>query len=180
MRVGFTRWWVAWLLVAVQSCLAVAKMTTLSISRQHQGDMFTTKDVPCSNEVCVGRSSGTAAVLPQSATSVCPCQCLQHLPVFRDDMQICVEDIHDQPGTIFSSPDLHLRHCDCPADFRPNKNKTEVFVDLHMSSRVLNLLYESRPNLITYSYLNGYFWVGVSRISGLHGYTYGSSSMHQN
>ncbi|KAG8289567.1 hypothetical protein J6590_101843, partial [Homalodisca vitripennis] len=48
------------------------------------------------------------------------------------------------------SPDLHLRHCDCPADFRPNKNKTEVFVDLHMSSRVLNLLYETfkdNPNI---------------------------------
>ncbi|XP_046663044.1 uncharacterized protein LOC124355937 [Homalodisca vitripennis] len=41
IRVGFTWWWVAWLLVAVQSCLAVAKMTTLSVSRQYH--MFTTE-----------------------------------------------------------------------------------------------------------------------------------------
>lgn len=43
MRAGFTLWWVAWQLVALQSYLAAAKKTTISISRQHQGDMFTTK-----------------------------------------------------------------------------------------------------------------------------------------
>lgn len=53
-------------------------------------------DESCSNEVCVGRSSGTAAMMPQTAASGCTCQCLQHLPVFRDDMQICVEDIHGE------------------------------------------------------------------------------------
>ncbi|XP_054290677.1 uncharacterized protein LOC129005720 [Macrosteles quadrilineatus] len=98
MRLGVTWWWVAWLLT-----LAEAKKIANSINRQHQGDMFTTKDVPCSSEVCVGRSSGTAAMLPQPASSLCSCQCLQHLPVFRDDLHICVDDIHECPLASFQS-----------------------------------------------------------------------------
>lgn len=43
----------------------------------------------CGDAACVGLSSGTA-----TPAEKCTCRCLHHLPVFRDDLQICVDDIH--------------------------------------------------------------------------------------
>jgi len=88
--------------------------------------LFST-DVICSMETCVGVSSGTASLVdgivaaerdyPSSVgsrgykqstgTSMeplhngnCRCQCIQPVPVFRDDLRICVDDL--QGECIFS------------------------------------------------------------------------------
>jgi hypothetical protein len=44
----------------------------------------------CSKDVCVSSSSGTAGVAERKD---CACQCLPHLPVFREDLHICIDDI---------------------------------------------------------------------------------------
>ena len=44
----------------------------------------------CSKDVCMSSSSGTAGVAERKD---CACQCLPHLPVFREDLHICIDDI---------------------------------------------------------------------------------------
>lgn len=48
-------------------------------------------DATCGPDTCVGLSSGTAG---EKYGQDCTCQCLPHLPAFRDDLNICVDDIH--------------------------------------------------------------------------------------
>lgn len=54
----------------------------------------------CDPETCVGISSGTATTLNISRNEGnngdCHCQCHRHLPVFREDLRICVDDIHGE------------------------------------------------------------------------------------
>ncbi|KDR11419.1 hypothetical protein L798_13423 [Zootermopsis nevadensis] len=71
--------------------LSQADHPIVTISRQYKGDMFTAEGLSCSKEVCAGSSSGTAGVAEKKD---CACQCLPHLPVFRDDLHICIDDIH--------------------------------------------------------------------------------------
>ncbi|XP_065168364.1 uncharacterized protein [Atheta coriaria] len=63
-----------------------------TITRQNNGDLFAAQGVKCSAETCIGLSSGTADV---SSDTPCTCQCHSHLPAFREDLQICVDDIHE-------------------------------------------------------------------------------------
>ncbi|XP_019881565.2 uncharacterized protein LOC109609353 [Aethina tumida] len=70
----------------------------LHITRQNSGDIFsqgsqTVAGDACSDEMCVGLSSGTAAAL--STQERCTCRCHPHLPAFREDLRICVDDIHE-------------------------------------------------------------------------------------
>jgi hypothetical protein len=44
----------------------------------------------CSKDVCMSSSSGTAGLAERND---CACQCLPHLPVFREDLHICIDDI---------------------------------------------------------------------------------------
>lgn len=52
--------------------------------------------------MCVGLSSGTATLLASNDSlersvrdeDTCACQCHRHLPAFREDLHICVDDIH--------------------------------------------------------------------------------------
>ncbi|KAJ9586668.1 hypothetical protein L9F63_019743, partial [Diploptera punctata] len=67
----------------------------VTISRHHKGDMFTAEGATCSKDVCVGSSSGTAGM---AEGTDCTCQCLPHLPVFREDLHICIDDIHGHLG----------------------------------------------------------------------------------
>lgn len=82
-------------------------------------------DVKCSMETCVGMSSGTASLMQvdygggangmddpipmggrgkQSPGAIagafsnngCRCQCIQPMPVFRDDLRICVDDLQGE------------------------------------------------------------------------------------
>ncbi|XP_067002355.2 uncharacterized protein sha [Anabrus simplex] len=69
-----------------------AEHPLLTINRHHKGDMFVATGSTCSSGACAGNSGGTAA--PAEGTD-CACQCLPHLPVFRDDLQICIDDIHE-------------------------------------------------------------------------------------
>lgn len=46
----------------------------------------------CIPETCVGISSGTATAI--SNQDLCTCRCHPHLPAFREDLRICVDDIH--------------------------------------------------------------------------------------
>ncbi|KYB26201.1 hypothetical protein TcasGA2_TC033884 [Tribolium castaneum] len=89
---------VAGLLFLMLPCLAYAMggMTDVSlrITRQNKGDVFTPEDVKsCTPETCVGLSSGTASA--PSYSDPCTCQCHPHLPAFREDLRICVDDIHE-------------------------------------------------------------------------------------
>ncbi|KAK9746109.1 hypothetical protein QE152_g6357 [Popillia japonica] len=60
---------------------------------------FTKSSVDCNSDTCIGLSSGTAATVPQqpqqSNRKTCLCQCHSHLPAFREDLQICVDDIRE-------------------------------------------------------------------------------------
>ncbi|PSN57989.1 hypothetical protein C0J52_08110 [Blattella germanica] len=40
--------------------------------------------------------------------SDCTCQCLSHLPVFREDLHICIDDIHGRKLNYLSTLYLHL------------------------------------------------------------------------
>ncbi|KAJ3638008.1 hypothetical protein MTP99_001421 [Tenebrio molitor] len=74
---------------------AVAGMTdgSLHVTRQNKGDVFHPEGAKdCKPETCVGLSSGTAAAL--STVDPCTCRCHPHLPAFREDLHICVDDIH--------------------------------------------------------------------------------------
>lgn len=72
-------------------------------------------DLKCSMETCVGASSGTASLLQldgpggvmddpvsagrgrqTSSATGCRCQCIQPMPVFRDDLRICVDDLQGE------------------------------------------------------------------------------------
>jgi hypothetical protein len=55
----------------------------------------------CSKDVCVGSSSGTAGVAERKE---CACQCLPHLPVFREDLHICIDDIHGKTLKLYHQP----------------------------------------------------------------------------
>lgn len=98
------------------------KNLTISKRRTFFNQFFST-DVKCSMETCVGVSSGTASLVdgivsverdyPSSVGSRgykqstgtlaeslhngnCRCQCIQPVPVFRDDLRICVDDLQGE------------------------------------------------------------------------------------
>lgn len=71
-------------------------------------------DGQCSMDTCVGVSSGTASLAPGSPgsgdSSTCTCRCLDHLPAFRDDLHICVDDIHGKFCLFFQTvSDINAR-----------------------------------------------------------------------
>ncbi|GAB0097709.1 uncharacterized protein DMENIID0001_133750 [Sergentomyia squamirostris] len=77
-----------------------------NLTRQHGGDVFEAYDFSeCNTDSCIGLSSGTAALvkgyikeIDMSAKSDlmnCKCQCLPHLSTYREDVGICVDDIHE-------------------------------------------------------------------------------------
>ncbi|GLV42232.1 shavenoid [Carabus blaptoides fortunei] len=68
-----------------------------AVTRQNNGDVFIAPDDECSVDTCVGLSSGTATAAPARPNTgrVCTCRCLNHLPAYRDDLRICVDDIHE-------------------------------------------------------------------------------------
>ncbi|KAJ6644246.1 hypothetical protein Bhyg_09213 [Pseudolycoriella hygida] len=78
-----------------------------NLTRQHGGDVFhaNVDFLQCETDTCVGLSSGTAALYKTETKDVdkskyksnmdeCRCQCLSHLTTFREDLNICVDDIH--------------------------------------------------------------------------------------
>ncbi|XP_031618279.1 uncharacterized protein LOC116337664 [Contarinia nasturtii] len=94
-------------LVLPPSSSSVNSPTTIrvvNLTRQHGGDIFTAFDESkCDVDTCVGLSSGTAGTNGNDASDIgkhgtnddCNCQCLPHLDAFREDLNICVDDIHE-------------------------------------------------------------------------------------
>ncbi|CAD7077306.1 unnamed protein product [Hermetia illucens] len=92
-------------------------MQIVNLTRQHEGDIFTANELlpACTMDTCVGLSSGTAGlfvpsreieILPgheftnsnsgsNGKMEKCQCRCLQHLNTYREDLGICVDDIHE-------------------------------------------------------------------------------------
>ncbi|XP_071054361.1 uncharacterized protein [Onthophagus taurus] len=89
-------------LYPVNSELTEYQSSISSITRQNQGDIFQTEDKFCNPDVCIGLSSGTAAAVEDSKEPFCTCQCHRHLPTFREDIQICVDDINECPLAPFT------------------------------------------------------------------------------
>ncbi|XP_031844242.1 shavenoid isoform X2 [Nomia melanderi] len=92
------------LVLVVASCLNVLEITRcqeLSVIRHSDGDIFTLEG-SCT-EACSVLSSGTASPYtrrPSTAglvplNNTCTCQCNYGLPTFREDLHICVNDIHE-------------------------------------------------------------------------------------
>uniref|UniRef100_A0A6P7FPK0 Uncharacterized protein LOC114329860 n=1 Tax=Diabrotica virgifera virgifera TaxID=50390 RepID=A0A6P7FPK0_DIAVI len=69
---------------------------TLTVTRHNNGDIFTQipdSNTKCIPETCIEISSGTATAI--SKQDMCTCRCHPHLPAFREDLRICVDDIHE-------------------------------------------------------------------------------------
>ncbi|XP_051164477.1 uncharacterized protein LOC127283561 isoform X2 [Leptopilina boulardi] len=86
------------------NCLHVLRIVLgqeLSVTRHADGDIFTIEG-SCS-KACKILSSGTATPLFRNPSNVrlyapvssCSCQCNVEVPVFREDLHICVNDIHE-------------------------------------------------------------------------------------
>ncbi|KYN09282.1 hypothetical protein ALC57_18611, partial [Trachymyrmex cornetzi] len=78
----------------------VVRCQELSVIRHSDGDIFTIEG-SCT-EACTVLSSGTASPFSRGSSSSsllvpnssCTCQCNFDLPIFREDLHICVNDIH--------------------------------------------------------------------------------------
>ncbi|KRT86110.1 hypothetical protein AMK59_2415, partial [Oryctes borbonicus] len=81
----------------VYALLNFERSSIAAITRLNNGDTFQAKGVECDYDTCVGLSSGTAAISQyhrsEQGREACVCQCHSHLPAFREDLQICVDDI---------------------------------------------------------------------------------------
>ncbi|KAL5290175.1 hypothetical protein ACFFRR_009870 [Megaselia abdita] len=89
-----------------------------NLTRQHNGDVFSSNGVShCTSDICVGLSSGTAGQLiynnektgrseigrSKIIESSCTCQCLPYLKTYREDLGICVDDVHECTLSTFTS-----------------------------------------------------------------------------
>ncbi|XP_055836730.1 uncharacterized protein LOC129905304 [Episyrphus balteatus] len=82
----------------------------INLTRQHDGDVFRTNGMStCNMDTCVGLSSGTAGLFMagndktdlrhdkknMDPEGICDCRCLPYLQTYREDLGICVDDIHE-------------------------------------------------------------------------------------
>ncbi|XP_034184533.2 shavenoid [Osmia lignaria lignaria] len=89
------------LLAGFLNVLETARCQELSVIRHSDGDIFTLEG-SCT-EACTVLSSGTASPYTRSPSTAglvppnntCTCQCNYGLPTFREDLHICVNDIHE-------------------------------------------------------------------------------------
>ncbi|XP_033209968.1 uncharacterized protein LOC117168432 [Belonocnema kinseyi] len=86
------------------NCLHVLRVVVgqeLSVTRHVDGDIFTIEG-SC-EKACAVLSSGTASPFFRNPATAglyipddsCTCQCNVEVPVFREDLHICVNDIHE-------------------------------------------------------------------------------------
>nr|XP_012151319.1 PREDICTED: uncharacterized protein LOC100880665 [Megachile rotundata] len=88
-------------LVGCLNVLETVRCQELSVIRHSDGDIFTLEG-SCT-EACTILSSGTASPYTHSPSTAglvppnntCTCQCNYGLPTFREDLRICVNDIHE-------------------------------------------------------------------------------------
>ncbi|XP_039276161.1 uncharacterized protein LOC120349704 [Nilaparvata lugens] len=86
-----------WLL-ALQLIISAPARAGLTITRHLKGDLFSPPE--CGEATCAGVSAGTAGAglglsdgWGDATNARCTCQCRDALPVFRDDLRVCVDDI---------------------------------------------------------------------------------------
>ncbi|KAK9873834.1 hypothetical protein WA026_002192 [Henosepilachna vigintioctopunctata] len=86
---------VAW--IGIVAGFSQTPFPPLTITRQNNGDLITlsSSNHECNENVCIGLTSGTG-VLEKSTSKGCTCQCHKFLPVFREDLNICVDDIQEE------------------------------------------------------------------------------------
>lgn len=88
-------------LAGILNVLVFVGCQELSVIRHSDGDIFTLEG-SCT-EACTVLSSGTASPYTRSPSTAglvppnntCTCQCNYGLPTFREDLHICVNDIHE-------------------------------------------------------------------------------------
>ncbi|KAF5274377.1 hypothetical protein FQA39_LY07257 [Lamprigera yunnana] len=87
------------LLSQIEATITIQHAEVVTITRLNNGDVFSATGGECNPDTCVGLTSGTAALATLKDGTVskeyCSCQCHQHLPTFREDLRICVDDIHE-------------------------------------------------------------------------------------
>ncbi|KAF7391867.1 hypothetical protein HZH68_011410 [Vespula germanica] len=91
----------ALVLTSLFNLLRFAHGQEFMVTRHSDGDIFTLEG-SCT-ETCTVLSSGTARSLSSNPSTLtlppfntsCSCQCNNSLPIFREDLQICVNDIYD-------------------------------------------------------------------------------------
>ncbi|KAL0118914.1 hypothetical protein PUN28_009501 [Cardiocondyla obscurior] len=107
--------------------LLVVHCQELSVIRHTDGDIFTIEG-SCT-EACTVLSSGTASPYSRSSSSSsllvpnssCTCQCNFDLPVFREDLHICVNDIHECNVAGFVNGNGHVERV--PYVFLPQRGQ---------------------------------------------------------
>lgn len=76
----------------------------------------------CSADKCTSRSSGTATIaldsyinsdgkktrLNRYTNNLCYCRCLPNFPAFREDMHVCVDDVHGNSPIYLPIPNSYL------------------------------------------------------------------------
>ncbi|KAL1130297.1 hypothetical protein AAG570_013235 [Ranatra chinensis] len=67
----------------------------LQITRNHPADLYVITGGCGKEEMCFG---GAKRVDERRTGGSCSCQCPQQLPLFRDDMNLCVDDIPEEAG----------------------------------------------------------------------------------
>nr|CAD7394560.1 unnamed protein product [Timema cristinae] len=95
--------WLLWWRLALADNSSLPQLT---INRHREGDMYSPKGSSCPLNSCLG---GGETVSGQD--DPCQCQCKPDLPVFRDDLLLCVNDIQGKVGnfkgrTTLSTPNL--------------------------------------------------------------------------
>ncbi|XP_014611782.1 PREDICTED: uncharacterized protein LOC106790993 [Polistes canadensis] len=91
----------ALVLASLFDLLRFAHGLEFMVTRHSNGDIFTFEGT-CT-ETCTVLSSGTSRSLSSNPSTLtlspfntsCSCQCNDSLPIFREDLQICVNDIHE-------------------------------------------------------------------------------------
>ncbi|XP_018352149.1 PREDICTED: uncharacterized protein LOC108754396 [Trachymyrmex septentrionalis] len=105
----------------------VVRCQELSVIRHSDGDIFTIEG-SCT-EACTVLSSGTASPFSRGSSSSsllvpnssCTCQCNFDLPIFREDLHICVNDIHECNVAGFVNNNGHVERV--PYVFLPQRGQ---------------------------------------------------------
>ncbi|XP_065204930.1 uncharacterized protein sha [Planococcus citri] len=100
---------------------------SMHIIRNNLGDTFMDDDQnwsSCSTDKCTSRSSGTATIALDSYinnsdgkktrfnrynNNLCYCRCLPNFPAFREDLHVCVDDIHECALVTFVSGNVQQK-----------------------------------------------------------------------
>ncbi|XP_060516715.1 uncharacterized protein LOC132696102 isoform X2 [Cylas formicarius] len=86
----------SWFLALLAMAQPLDHIEIIRVTRHNSGDIFTTNRElsSCTEEMCIDVTSGTASIT-SGRSNMCTCKCLPRFPAFREDLQLCVDDIHE-------------------------------------------------------------------------------------